>query len=133
MRILGGMARQSKMRPTFYRLHAATLTLGTTAETLTGLLTEADAFPERRRLAEGAVYTAACRRYLLLTGTDWKASQQAATDGAWGGQSDHRLRLSVAVEGHWDCSCGYGGTARYPSEAERAHAAHREAACLTRA
>lgn len=123
VRILWGMSRQ-KMRPEFNRLHAATLDRATTTDQLRVLLDAADAFPERRRLSEGAVYVSAQRRWTLLTGTDWKGSHQQPADSAWGGQSSHRFRSSVGELGEWDCSCGYGGSARCPSEAERAHARH---------
>ena len=120
--------RQAKMRPAFYTLHAATLDRHTTADQLAAALRAADAVPDRHRLSEGAVYTAACRRYLMLTGDDWKATQLSDTATTWGGQSDHRLRVR-RVEGTlgpdttvggwtWACSCGTDGQRLYSTEAE---------------
>lgn len=108
----------AKMRPVFSRLHAATLAPATRVEALTVLLLEADAFADRRRLSEGAVYVAACRRYRLLTGTDWRASLTTASTSTWGGQSEHRARLGA---GTWECSCGASGS---DWDAAEAHAAH---------
>lgn len=65
-----GTRRRSapKLRAPFQRLHAATLNRATTLERLTEAIHAAEAFPERHRLAEGAVYTAALRRYELMAG-----------------------------------------------------------------
>lgn len=123
-RMLCGMARQSKMRPAFYRLHALTLTRTTSVEDLADALRAADAVPDRHRLSEGAVYTAACRRYLLDTGTDWKAQQVTETTTTWG-QSAHRGRYT---DTGWRCSCGEAGATPEP---EAAHEAHRAAAGVT--
>lgn len=89
-----------KMRPAFYDLHSATLDPATTPEQLAARLRAADAVPERHRLSEGAVYSTACRRYLLDTGTDWKAQ---APDAAVWTSSDHRYRER---DGQGQCSCG---------------------------
>lgn len=102
-----GMTRQSKMRPAFNALHAATLDRATTAERLAALLTAADAVAERHRLSEGAVYTSALRRYQMLTGTDWRAGQLTEQTTLWG-ESDHRYRETSRPDGSYDarCSCG---------------------------
>lgn len=131
MRMLANMTRQ-KMRPEFNHLHAVTLDRTATTEDLTAALRAADAFADRRRLSEGAVYTSACRRYLLTTGTDWKETQQAATATAWGGQSDHRSRIdgTPAYGYGWRCSCGVQSETLYPTNdaATDGHAAHRRTA-----
>jgi hypothetical protein len=126
--ILSGMS-QSKMRPEFYRLHAATLRRATTAADLAALLRAADAMPERHRLAEGAVYVAAQRRWLMLTGTDWKGMQRQTGDTTWT-DSAHRLRIDTdPADGctRWRCSCGHHGyvPAGDTQAAMRAHDTHR--------
>lgn len=125
MRIVGDMTRQSKMRPAFNTLHATTLDRWTTPDQLTQALRAADAVPDRHRLSEGAVYTAACRRYLMLTGEDWKATQQPEAATTWT-TSDHRPRTRWAGQGwQWLCSCGAKGTGMHHSE-PAALAAHNE-------
>jgi hypothetical protein len=112
-----------KMRPPFYRLHALTLNPATTMDDLAAALQACEAVQERHRLSEGAVYASAQRRWLLETGADWRTSDAAAA--AWGGQSDHRPRLTDTT---WACSCGARGDAPDPAAA---HTAHREAASST--
>lgn len=112
------------MRPVFTRLHALTLTPGTTVLDLTRALLDADSFPDRRRLSEGAVYTAACRRYLLDVGRDWRTETVTAATSTWA-TSAHRPRLT---DTGWRCSCGESGTATHPAAA---HAAHRSGALTT--
>lgn len=77
-----GSSRRSapKMRAVFSRLHAATLNRSTTLEQLTAAIEAADAFPERRRLSEGAVYTSALRRYEMLAGTPYTRPAVVAED-----------------------------------------------------
>lgn len=106
------------MRAAFTRLHSATMNAATTADDLTARLEDADAVTERHRLSEGAVYAAACRRYLLLTGRQWRGETVTATTSTWGGQSAHRSRLT---DTGWRCSCGAAGTSVDP---ETAHAEH---------
>jgi hypothetical protein len=67
-----------KMRPVFARLHTAALSPATSTERLTAAIEAADAFPERRRLSEGAVYVAALRRYQLLTGHEYQRAAVTA-------------------------------------------------------
>lgn len=122
----GGMTRQSKMRPVFSRLHAATLARATTTADLAALLAEADAFPERHRLSEGAVYTSACRRYLLETGRQWREETVTTASTTWT-SSDHRPRLNTDT-GEWRCSCGVRGHADDPA---KGHAEHRAGVTLT--
>lgn len=116
-----------KMRPAFYALHAATLDPATTALDLAPLLEAADAFPERHRLSEGAVYMSAQRRWTMLTGTDWRAGQQPEGAATWA-ESDHRLRVRPQVYPLtgvvWGCSCGISDTAVDRETAEAVHAAH---------
>lgn len=114
-----------KMRPAFYTLHAVTLNPASTREQLADALRTAEAVQDRHRLSEGAVYTSACRRWLLDTGTDWRATQQPEHAATWGGQSDHRLRLRPAEGGvTWGCSCGASGAAATDEAATLAHADH---------
>lgn len=127
------MTRQSKMRPAFYTLHALTLNPATSMDALAAALQATEAVQDRHRLSEGAVYTAACRRWLLETGADWRATQQPDNAAAWGGQSDHRLRVQThgpyedgAVA--WACSCGVTGTAASEAAASAAHYTHVEIA-----
>jgi hypothetical protein len=128
MRILTEVStRQSKMRPEFARLHAATLRLVTGRDELRSLLEAADAMPERHRLSEGAVYVAAQRRWTMLTGTDWKAGQRTTGDTTWTA-SDHRLRIDTDSGcPRWRCSCGDKGyvTLGDTQAATAAHATHR--------
>lgn len=116
----------SKMRPPFYRLHAATLDPATRPGELADALRACDAVQDRHRLAEGAVYASGCRRYLLDTGTPWKQADAAAT--TWGGESDHRPRYRMydeptpnGIRGAWRCSCGSSGTSADPVAAHAAH------------
>lgn len=97
----------AKMRPPFYRLHAATLDPATTPERLADLLRACDDVQDRHRLSEGAVYASACRRYLLDTGRDWRAETVTADTTTWGA-SDHRYRERSRSDGSYDarCSCG---------------------------
>lgn len=110
--------RTARMRPEFLRLHAATLTPATTPAQLAAALTAADGVQDRHRLSEGAVYATACRRYLLDTGTSWKAP--APESAVWGGESAHRSRLTDTA---WRCSCGAKGTSPDPGMAHAAHVA----------
>lgn len=114
-----------KMRPVFYDLHAATLTRSTTVAQLRDLLTRADGFPERRRLSEGAVYATALRRWLMLTGGEWKATQVTAGDETWG-QSDHSYRLRSRPDGSYDarCSCGAATVVFVAADGPLWHEAH---------
>lgn len=116
-----------KMRPPFYDLHAATLDPDTTAEVLEARLRTADAVQDRHRLSEGAVYMSAQRRWTMLTGTDWKATQQPDGADTWA-DSDHRLRVRPQVYPLtgvvWGCSCGVSDTAVDRETAEAVHAAH---------
>lgn len=114
-----GMTRQSKMRPVFSRLHAATLARATSIGDLATLLAEADAFPDRHRLSEGAVYTSACRRYLLETGRQWREETITTASTTWT-SSDHRPRLNTDT-GEWRCSCGARGTDTDPAKAHNSH------------
>lgn len=100
------MAGERKMRPVFYTLHAVTLDPATRPEELADALRAAEAFPERHRLAEGAVYASACRRYLLDTGTAW--TRAGETTAEWGGESSHTYRERSRPDGSYDarCSCG---------------------------
>jgi hypothetical protein len=107
-----------KMRPAFYRLHALTLNPGTSADDLAAAIQACEAVQERHRLAEGAVYAAACRRWLLDTGARWHEADEATA--VWGSESDHRARLS---DDEWRCSCGERGTAADPAAAHAEHAA----------
>lgn len=118
-----------KMRPAFYDLHAATLARGTTPDQLATALRAADAVTDRHRLSEGAVYASACRRWLLVTGTDWKATQQPPTATTWA-SSDHRYRAPVPDDpsGFARCSCGarfvpHGGTGGSAAEWHTRHLA----------
>ena len=106
-----------KMRAAFYRLHAATLNPATTPDVLAQRLRDADAVTERHRLAEGAVYASACRRYLLDTGRSWKGEQVTADATTWG-ESSHRSRLTPTG---WRCSCGAAGTSPDPAAAHAEH------------
>lgn len=112
----GTRTRTPKMRREFLALHVATLTPATTPTQLAAALTAADGVQERHRLSEGAVYATACRRYLLDTGTSWKAPAPEAA--AWGAESAHRSRLTPSA---WRCSCGAQGTAADPGLAHAAH------------
>lgn len=77
-----GTRRRSapKMRPVFYRLHSTTLSPAATLEQLRSAIEAADAFPERRRLSEGAVYTAALRRWEHMTGEPYTRATVVADD-----------------------------------------------------
>lgn len=116
-----------KMREPFYALHAATLDPATTAEVLGVRLRAADAMQDRHRLSEGAVYMSAQRRWTMLTGTDWKATQQPEGADTWA-ESDHRLRVRPQVYPLtgwvWGCSCGTSDVADTREQAEAVHAAH---------
>lgn len=110
----------AKMRPPFVRLHVATLDPATRPGELAAALAACDAVTDRHRLAEGAVYASGCRRYLLDTGSSWKQADDGAA--TWGGESDHRPRITETT---WRCSCGSSGSAVDPAaaHAEHAHAA----------
>lgn len=116
-----------KMREPFYALHAATLDPAMDGERLAHLLRAADDMPERRRLSEGAVYMSAQRRFKMLTGADWRDSQQPADADTWA-ESDHRLRVRPQVYPLtgwvWGCSCGTSDVAETREQAEAVHAAH---------
>jgi hypothetical protein len=118
---------ERKMRQAFYDLHAATLEPSMDGERLAHLLRACDAMPDRRRLSEGAVYMSAQRRFKMLTGADWRDSQQPADAATWTG-SAHRLRVRPQAEPLtgvvWGCSCGVTDTAKGRSAAEAAHATH---------
>ena len=121
----------AKMRPQFSDLHRVTLDPDTTPDTMAHALRRADGLAERRRLSEGAVYVAALRRYTMLTGLDWRDAQQPDDADAWGGQSDHRLRIREqpgAAWMVWGCSCGVTDTAEDRESAVAAHQAHVEQA-----
>lgn len=115
----GTRTRGQKMRPPFYRLHALTLDPDTTPEALSAALTDAQAVPDRHRLAEGAVFAAGCRRYLMDTGHAWHDEARTTGDTTWG-QSEHRSRLTATT---WRCSCGAAGEADDPAAAHAAHVA----------
>jgi len=109
-----------KMRPPFYRLHALTLNPRTSQDDLAAAIQACEAFPDRHRLAEGAVFAAACRRWLLDTGARWHEADEATA--IWGSESDHRGRIAGTS---WRCSCGASGASEDPAAA---HAAHHAAA-----
>lgn len=122
------MAGQRKMRPAFYRLHAVTLTPDATRDQLAEALRAAEAVTDRHRLAEGAVYASACRRWLLDTGESW--TRAGDTTGTWGAQSDHRYRAPRPDDpsGYARCSCGakfvpQGGAGGSAAEWHAAHVA----------
>lgn len=122
----------SKMRPRFYALHSVTLDPATTVEDLASALMAADGVQDRHRLAEGAVYAAACRRYLMMTGRDWRSEGVTAATTAWGGESAHRVKIRhAAIAGvglmlRWRCSCGEEGLVGMADHdgATAAHEAH---------
>lgn len=94
-----------KMRPEFYHLNGVTMTPAASREDLAEALRAADSVQERHRLAEAAVYASACRRYLLMTGKDWKAEQQPEGAAIWT-ESDHRFRVKTHHGMIAQCSCG---------------------------
>lgn len=122
----------AKMRRAFSILHRVTLDPATLPDELAAALRAADAVADRHRLSEGAVYVAACRRYLMMTGRTWKETQLTATSAVWGGSSDHRRKIDHAIIGgvglvlRWRCSCGEVGYVGVNDRdgAEAAHAEH---------
>lgn len=102
----GTRSSGQKMRAPFYRLHAVTLDPAATVTDLVRALEATQEVQDRHRLAEGAVYASACRRYLLETGEHYHRPGQDAT--GWGGESDHRYRERSRPDGSYDarCSCG---------------------------
>lgn len=114
-----------KLRPAFLALHHATLDPATRPDELAHYLRTAEAVTDRHRLAEGAVYASACRRYQLDTGVAWRSVGLSDATAVWD-VSDHTYRLRSRVDGSYDARCSCGAAVVVFAEPDGAlwHAAH---------